>query len=349
MAGRAGPRAVATALRQPNVLGLVQLVRDAEAHLRLQFLHAAMASGVLPALKQPASFEGLGRSLGVQRPQLLEALLDLGVAVKELSKRDGTYRIRGRRSRAIVDGRNGDALAAMIEELATYHASVYEELPERLRGAPNGDYLAAHGTLIARSSRAFEPFLANFVRTIVATGRPMRMLEVGCGSGVYLRHAAEANPQLTGLALDLQESVVQHAQANLRDWGVADRFRVLVADARRPPEELAGPFDLITLYNNIYYFDDEERPPLFERFRSWLAPAGSLALVTLMRSTTPVAADLDLALRCTEGCTGLPSLDQVRALLSDCGFARIKTVKLMPGEAFYGLVAAPDTSNGGET
>lgn len=336
-----------TALRQPNVLGLVRLLGDANAYLRIQFLSAATRSGMLAALQTPGTQDELAQKLSVKRPELLDALLELGVAVKELSKSNGAYRISGRRSRALLDGESGDALAAIVEEVTGYHASVYQLLPERLRGAPDGDYLSETGELIARSSRSFEPFVANFVRSIASASRPIRMLEVGCGSGVYLRHAAEANPQLTGVGIDLQESVVQHAQANLERWGMGGRFQVLVADARQPPAELDGPFDLITLYNNIYYFTHEERPPLLRRLRSWLAPSGSFALVTLMRSATPAAADLDLALRCTEGCTGLPSLDEVRELLQECGFVVARTVKLIPGEAFFGLVAAPDTTTGG--
>jgi SAM-dependent methyltransferase len=347
MAERAGLRAAVTAVRQPNVLGLVRLLGDANAYLRIQFLSAALRSGLLYTLRTPATQDQLAQKLAVKRPELLDALLEMGVALKELSKRNGSYRISGRRSRALLDGESGDALAAIIEEITGYHASVYQLLPERLRGAPDGDYLSETGELIARSSRAFEPFVANFVRSIASTGRPMRMLEVGCGSGTYLRHAAEANPQLTGVGIDLQESVVQQARANLERWGLAGRFQVLAADVRQPPAALDGPFDLITLYNNIYYFTHEERPPLLRRVRSWLSPGGSFALVTLTRSSTPAAADLDLALRCTEGCTGLPSLDEVRALLVECGFASVRTVKLMPGEAFYGLVATPDTTTGG--
>ena len=347
MAERAGFQAVVTALRQPNVLALARLLGDANAYLRVQFFSAALRSGLLAVLRTPAAQDELAQRLGVKRPELLDALLEMGVALKELSKRSGTYRVSGRRSRALLDGESGDALAAIIEEITGYHASVYQLLPERLRGAPDGDYLSETGELIARSSRAFEPFVANFVRSIAATGRPMRMLEVGCGSGAYLRHAAEANPQLTGVGIDLDESVVQQARANLGEWGGGDRFHLLVADARQPPAELDGPFDLITLYNNIYYFTPEERPPLLRRFRSWLAPGGSLVLVTVMRSSTPAAADLDLALRCTQGCTGLPALDEVRAVLKESGFASVRTVKLMPGEAFFGLVAAPDTITGG--
>ena len=324
--------------RIPHVRALFSLVRDGEACVRLHFLYAAMHAGVLQAL--PASKEALVERLGVQRPELLEALLDLGVAVKELSHRNGRYAIRGGRSRALVT-EEGDPALAMVEELLTYHADVYRQLAPRLKGAELGDYLDEHALLIARSSRVLDPLVKSFVRSVVSPGRPVRMLEVGCGSGIYLRYAAEANPQLSGVAIDVQPDVVERARENLRSWGVGDRFQVYVADIRKPPPEVAGPFDLITLYNNVYYFAEEERLNLFRAFRSWLTPGGAFSMVSMFRGTTYMSADLDLALRCTAGCTALPTLDRVRAQLREAGFAPATTKKLMPVEPFYGLVARP--------
>ncbi len=35
--------------------------------------------------------------------------------------------------------------------------------------------------------------------------RPIRLLEVGCGSGAHIRTAAHLNPRLTAVGLELQE------------------------------------------------------------------------------------------------------------------------------------------------
>src|SRR5205823_11436505 len=114
---------------------------------------------------------------------------------------------------------------------------VYRHLAGRLRGEPLGDYLEATGNTIARSSRVLEPFVADFAREMAGKDRPVRILEVGCGSGVYLRHAAEANRLATGIGVDMHKDVVRLAAANLEEWGIGDRFRVVRADIRRAPAE----------------------------------------------------------------------------------------------------------------
>ena len=327
-----------TAFRVPHLWAQVQLIRDVETFVRVQFLYAAFESGLLAALARPATRDGLIAALGVQRPELLDALLALGVRLKELSYRDGAYRIRGRRSRALATG-DGDAPAAMIQELVTYHASVYQQLSARLRGAPSGDYLEEYGGLIARSSRVLEPFQANFVRAVVGRSAPLRLLEVGCGSGVYLRHAVEANASVTGIAIDMAPEVIEQARANLAAWGIGDRFDVLLADIRQPPPEITAPFDVISLYNNIYYFTPEERPGLLRTIRALLAPTGTFALVTMVPGNSIAALDLDLALRSTVGNTALPTVDEVTSLLKETGFAAVQTTKLLPTEPFYGFLA----------
>lgn len=327
-------RSAVTALRVPNVLAQVLLIRDSTAFVRVQFLVAAAESGLLKSL--PATRADLIRALGVQRPDVLDGLLALGVGLKELSSGGGRYRLRGRRAKVLAS-QDGDAVAAILEELAGYHADVYRRMLARLRGAPSGEYLAEHSVLIARSSRTLEPYMARFVRSLAQ--RHTRLLEVGCGSGVYLRIAAEANVQLTGVAVEMAQDVVEQALANLTSWGVADRFQVLAADARHLPAEVAGPFDLVTLYNNLYYFAPEERVELLRSLRSLLAPGGTFALVTLVPGNSIVALDFDLALRCTANCTPLPSVDEVTALLHEASFSNVQTTRLMPTEPFYGFTA----------
>ena len=87
-------RSIVTAFRIPHLRAQMQLIRDVETFVRVQFLYAAFESGLLKALAPPATRDDLIRSLDVQRPDILDALLALGVRLREITVRQGRYRER---------------------------------------------------------------------------------------------------------------------------------------------------------------------------------------------------------------------------------------------------------------
>jgi SAM-dependent methyltransferase len=314
--------------------------KDLRAFLRVHFLAAAFESGLLAALATPSSPVDLASRLGVKRTELLASMLEIGRLLGELSFRDGRYALRGTRSRALA-APAGDPLAAFIQESVGYHGSVYRHLAARLQGAESGDYLTGSGTLIARSSRILEPYVGRFAEGAARSERPRRLLEVGCGSGVYLRHAAAANQHLSGVAIDMQEDVVAHARENLASWGLAERFDVKVGNILAPHAEWRARFDLVTLYNNIYYFPLESRVELFRSIRSLLAAGGALAMVSIMHGPSLDSLNFDLLLRSTRGCAPLPKLAELITQLREGGFPGVRLSRLIPGEWLYGVLARP--------
>lgn len=330
--------ALMTLLRLPDLSAQLGLARDAEAFVRLHFLYAASIAGILGRLGSWTSRGELARQINAAHVDVLDALLEVGVALRELARDGDHFRICGKRSAALAKGR-GDALSAVIEECVTYHAAVYRDFPKRLCNGLAGDYLTGKGEMVARSSRVLEPFMVEFVRQRVAGKGAVRMLEIGCGSGVYLRHAAEANPAATGLGIDIQEGVVRETSARLVEWGLDGRFDVLRADIRKPAPELVGPFDLITLYNNIYYFAPEERVALLDGLRKRLRPGGSLALTSMFQAGTTAAANFDLVLRSTCGCSAMGTLGQLVEQLHESRYANVVTDRLIPGQPFYAVTA----------
>lgn len=332
-------RSMARLLRMKDLRAQYGVMQDMHSYTRVGFLYAALTSGVLGAVARGGTVEGIGKRLGIRRLDLLGALLRVGVAVGELSVKNGRYRVRGTRAGALLRSEN-DPLAAMIEEFVTYHSSVYRHLSDRMAGGELGDYLSGTGDLIARSSRVLEPFMEGFVREAASKEGVTRLLEIGCGSGVYIRHAAEANAKLRGIGLDMQEDVIRLAARNLKKWGLGERFKVVLGDIRKPPEVVGGGFDLVTLYNNVYYFPVEERVELFRQIRGLLGPGGRLALLSSMQGLTPLSADFDLILRSTVGCAPLPRLDELKNQLREAGFGEVSIVRLVPVEPFYGVVAS---------
>src|SRR5439155_24995189 len=89
------------------------------------------------------------------------------------------YALRGGRSKLIASDA-GDPFAALAQEWVRYDNAVFRDLPHRLQGGPLGDYLGPTATIVARSSRILEPFIAAFIRELVTRRRPRRLLDVGC-------------------------------------------------------------------------------------------------------------------------------------------------------------------------
>ena len=305
--------------------------------MRLNFLYSATETGLLKSLETPTSKQELLEKLAVRRPPLLDRFLALGVALKELSEENGRYRLAGKRSLEI-SGDNGETFAAWIQFFVNHVGSIHRDLAPRLAGEPLDDLLSSSGALVSRASRIWEPYVGRFMRTLTSTHRPLRILDVGCGSGTYLRYAA-ANPQSTGIGIELRDDVAEEASMNLSRWGIDDRFSVVTADIRDPKMNLGGPFDLIMLFNNVYYFPVEERPALYRTVRSLLAENGCLAIVSMMKGGSMGSANLDLILASSVGGGSLPPSEEVIQQLRDCGFDQVKQRRLLLQEPLWGIVA----------
>jgi SAM-dependent methyltransferase len=327
-------------MRVLKIPGLFPIMKDWQAFVRMHFIFAAYESGLLKALAFPCEREALIEKLHVKRPDLLDALLDVGLATKELGVKNQLFFIRGKRSKAIMNTR-ADMLAAVIQANITYYSGAYRHAADRMRGGELGDDLDKIGDLVARFSKIGEPIIKDFLKAIVSGKNPIRILDVGCGSGVFLQSAHSANRRATGVGLDIDEAVVRQAKDNIAAWGLKDRFDILHGDIRHPPDEIGGPFDLITFFNILYYFPEEDRSELLNNIRAMLSPQGVLAVVMNFRSggTDLGAANLNMVNCSLKGLTPLPDSSEIAALLKRCGFARIEVHRFMPVSTFYGIVA----------
>jgi SAM-dependent methyltransferase len=333
------------AIRAYNPLDLLRFARDVQTLIRILFLYAAIDSGLLTALKTPATKDDLVQKLDAKRPELLEALLNVGISVGELSCQNGVYRIKGKRSLAVT-GEKGDPLAALIQASLNHYCPSYLNLASRMHGAPLDNRLDEIGDTVARASKFLAPFFQSFVSDTVAGKGALRILDIGCGSGIYLYDAYEANPGVSGIGIDMDRAVVEQARRNLAGWGIGDKFTIIDGDIRVPPAGLSGSFDLITMYNVIYYFKPEERPALIRSVRSMLSPGGRIALATTVQGEPKdiLSSHLNLVNTSIAGCTPLPFLGEVTSLLRDSGFEQIKVTRLIPGTASYGILATAKPS-----
>ncbi len=333
-------RYLLSAWRTIKIPGLWPLMRDWFAFLRLHFLYVALETGLLRALQTGATREALIDKLDVKRPELLDAMLDMGLALKELSLRKTLFILRGRRSKVLAT-LHGDALAAVVQANVTYYNAAYRHLADRMRGAPLGDDLDEIGEIVARFSKIGEPILNSFIKSLVPPSDPFRILDVGCGSGFVLKTVGQANAKASGIGIDTDDKVAAQARDNIDKWRLQDRFTILTGDIRSQADAQQGGFDLITAFNLIYYIPFDEHPEFFGLMRSLLSPNGRFALVNNFQSKgiDVGAANLNIVNCSLNRLTALPKLEDIKTQLAACGFDRLQATRFMPRSEFYGITA----------
>jgi SAM-dependent methyltransferase len=305
---------------------------------RLAFLAAALRAGMLARLAGgPVPFERLAEELtvGPAGHDGLRAWLDVGVRTGVLAVDPRGYRVRSRLARRLADPVH-DPAAALLEETATLHHALLVETPDRLRSGRFLRLTEQQGELTARSSRTLEAVVREVVETEIASRGPIRLLEIGCGTGIHLAHAARHNAELTGLGLELQEEVAELARRNLAAWGLAGRIAIEHGDVRlRAPEPV---FDVATLHNNVYYFPVDERVHVLAHVRGFLRPGGRLLVTSGCAGGSPAMELLGLWAAMTAGCGRLPTPEELAHQLAAAGFASVRARSLVPRDRYFVFV-----------
>ena len=324
----------------PLLLSLNSVFRQS---YRNSFVAGALSEGLFSLLRDgPASLDTIDQHLCGSAPgrdpsrEKLKTWLDVGVSLGELKLTPAGYALRSRLARQLAQPSN-DGIAAMYQEVNTLHHDLLTQTPARLRDNRFFALADTDGELIARSSRILEPYILEIVDAVVPEKGALRLLEVGCGSGVYIQRACLRNPDLRAVGLELQPDVAEFARKNLQAWGLAERVSVESGDIRAyAPSER---FDLVTLHNNIYYFPIPERLDLLRRLAGLLNPGGQL-LVTTACQGYPATQMLNLWGEMTAGMGALPHADDVCALMNQAGFMAPRKIELLPGGGFYAFVGS---------
>jgi 4-hydroxy-2,2'-bipyrrole-5-carbaldehyde O-methyltransferase len=336
---RAQIRGILATARAGHAPARVLAIADSRAVVRSLFLSSAVRAGLLGHLREDRSFAEIAEAAGCQRTERLQAWLDVGTELGELARRGGRYRVRGRRARAIAAG--DTLLTAHYRSMLDYQAGPYADLEALLRSRPGAGRadLERYADDIAEVSLAAAPFIASYLTRVIGETRPARILDVGCGTGIYARIAAAADPQVLIDGIDLAGSVIDAARADLRRAGLADRIALHAGDIRRWAPEPGVGYDLILLLNNVYYFPRAERPPLYRRLGGLLGERGQFVVASLTAPGSIAAAHLNFMLTCQAGAAALPRPGELEADLSAAGFDITQAELIVPTEPFLAVTA----------
>jgi SAM-dependent methyltransferase len=313
------------------------LLKTSNEFYHASFISSALSRGVYDNFMDgKASFEHLCEKMGVSNREGFWAWLELGVSLGELERAGNEYKITGKTSKALLKPEN-DAYRALLQEIVEYHYVYVVDTPTMLRKQELFPFDEVPGELIARSSRVSEPFIFEAVDAVVPRQGDFQVLEVGCGSGIYIQRACTRNPELRAVGLELQEEVAALARRNIREWGLESRATIEHCDVRNYSSN--RKFDLVTLHQNIYYFPVQERENLFRHIKEYLKPGGQILLTSVCQGGGPGIQALNLQVSTTEGFSPLPDPGQLCQQLKAAGYAEVKTRRLLPFESLWAFSA----------
>jgi SAM-dependent methyltransferase len=199
------------------------------------------------------------------------------------------------------------------------------------QGAQSGAiHRAVWGPGVSNRAQAFhyvENRIAELIQRMeVVDGRPLHIVDLGCGVGGSACYLAARLPvRVTGITLSPVQARL--AQARIRDAGLSDRVACLVGDYNDLPPEV-GTADLAYAIESFVHGPAPDR--FFAQCRRLLRPGGVLVICDDFRRPT---ADPRAALAIERFCRGwhvnaLLDQEALRALAGNHGLVHDSTVDL---------------------
>jgi tRNA (cmo5U34)-methyltransferase len=137
---------------------------------------------------------------------------------------------------------------------------------------------------------------------------PVRVLDLGAGTGLLASVLATALPEAELVLLDEAPAMLERAADRLAPLG--DRVTTVVADLRDPLPD--GPFDVVASALAIHHLDDAGKADLYRRAADVLAPGGVVINAEQVAGPTP-ALEAQFTARWREHCRALGATEEVLA------------------------------------
>src|ERR1700742_4222888 len=249
-----------------------------------------------------------------------------------LAKEDTHYKLTPE-SAVFLDKRSPAYMGAMAGFLgAPHHRENLANLTESVRKgttiAGEGSNLAPHDEFwvaFARSMGGLALPGAQFIAGLIgsAEGKPVKVLDIAAGHGMFGLSIARMNPNAQIVALDWP-NVLAVAEENAKKFGVADRWSKKAGSAFEA--EYGEGYDYILLTNILHHFDPATCVTLMKRVHAALKPGGKAVTLEFVpnpdRVSPPVPAAFSLVMLANTDSGDAYTFKELDKVFSEAGFSK---------------------------
>ena len=255
------------------------------------------------------------------------------MTVQGFLAKEGTHYKLTPESAIFLDKRSPAYMGAMAGFLgAPHHRANFENLTEIVRKggtiASEGSNLQPHDEFwvaFARSMGGLAIPGAQFIATLIgwAEGKPVKVLDIAAGHGMYGLTIARMNPNAQIVALDWP-NVLAVAEENARKFGVTDRWTKKPGSAF--DTEFGEGYDYILLTNILHHFDEAGCVKLMKRVHAALKPGGKAVTLEFVpnddRISPPMPAAFSLIMLANTDSGDAYTFKELDKFFGEAGFSR---------------------------
>jgi len=255
------------------------------------------------------------------------------MTVQGFLTKEGTHYKLTPESAIFLDKRSPAYMGAMAGFLgAPHHRENLANLTEIVRKgstiAGEGSNLAPHDEFwveFARSMGGLATSSAMFIAGLIgsAEGKPVKVLDIAAGHGMFGLSIARMNPNAQIVALDWP-NVLAVAEENAKKFGVSERWSKKAGSAFEA--EYGDGYDYILLTNILHHFDHGGCVKLVKRVHAALKPGGKAVTLEFVpnpdRVSPPVPAAFSLVMLANTDSGDAYTFKELEKIFSEAGFSK---------------------------
>ena len=255
------------------------------------------------------------------------------MTVQGFLAKEGTHYKLTPESAIFLDKRSPAYMGGMAGFLgAPHHRENFGNLTEIVRKgatiAGEGSNLAPHDEFwvaFARSMGGMATPAAQFIAGLIgsAEGKPVKVLDIAAGHGMYGLSIARMNPNAQIVALDWP-NVLAVAEENAKKFGVGNRWSKITGSAFEA--DYGEGYDYILLTNILHHFDHDGNVKLMKRVYAALKPGGKALTLEFVpnpdRVSPPVPAAFSLVMLANTDAGDAYTFAELDKIFSEAGFSR---------------------------